>query len=347
MMVVREVEVTSFQGSAETWDAYVSAHPEATKYHLYAWRSVIERSFGHRGVYLVARRDGVIRGVLPLVYMRSLVFGKFLTSLPFLNYGGILADGGEEQEALLSSGINEARRRDARHVELRYLGRRHHEIPTKTHKVTMILPLEETSEKQWKSFEAKLRNQVRKAEKMRLTVREGDLDRLDDFYTVFARNMRDLGTPVYGRIFFSNILNAFPDSTRIFTVHSDGRAVAGGFASWWRNKLEVPWASSLREYNASCPNNLLYWAIIQFAIKRGFKEFDFGRSTPGEGTYRFKEQWGAKPVPLYWQYWLRPDVVLPDQGPRNAMFQSAISLWRRLPIAVTKILGPAIIRNIP
>jgi FemAB-related protein (PEP-CTERM system-associated) len=159
--------------------------------------------------------------------------------------------------------------------------------------------------------------------------------------------MRDLGTPVYGKEFFANILQAFPCTTSIFTVSHDGKVIAAGLASWFRETMEVPWASSIRDYNALCPNNLLYWEVIRFANRNGLTKFDFGRSTPGEGTYKFKEQWGARPVQLHWHYLMQDNAPLPELNPKNPKYQLAIKLWQRLPVAITKIIGPAIVKHIP
>jgi FemAB-related protein (PEP-CTERM system-associated) len=203
----------------------------------------------------------------------------------------------------------------------------------------MILELAADADSQWQAFNAKLRNQIRKAEKSGLQSVIGHLELLDDFYAVFARNMRDLGTPVYPKRFFRNILKTFPETTRIFGVYHERRMIAAGIASWFRDTMEIPWASSI--------NNMLYWEAIKFAINKGFRRFDFGRSTPHEGTYNFKKQWGAQPVQLYWQYLLDGRKKVPDLSPSNPKYQSAIRVWQRLPLPITKLLGPMIVRNIP
>jgi FemAB-related protein (PEP-CTERM system-associated) len=159
--------------------------------------------------------------------------------------------------------------------------------------------------------------------------------------------MRDLGTPVYPKAFFQNILSTLPDSTAIILVTLDDAPIAAGLLLWYRDTVEIPWASSIREFNAYCPNNKLYWEALQFAIQRGFTRFDFGRSTPNEGTYNFKRQWGAVPLPLHWQYLLKPGASMPELNPHNPRFGSAIRVWRRLPLVVANLLGPVIVRNIP
>jgi FemAB-related protein (PEP-CTERM system-associated) len=160
--------------------------------------------------------------------------------------------------------------------------------------------------------------------------------------------MRDLGTPVYALSFFKNILATFPETTWICTIFSkDGLPIASGFLVGFKDNIEIPWASSLRKYNSLGPNMLLYWSVLKLACKRGYRVFDFGRSTPEEGTYRFKVQWGAKPVPLYWHYWLKNGGSLPEFNPKNPKYQLAIQIWKRLPVPLTRILGPAIVKNLP
>jgi FemAB-related protein (PEP-CTERM system-associated) len=211
----------------------------------------------------------------------------------------------------------------------------------------MILELAKDAETQWHGFNAKLRNQIRKAEKSGLTAIVGGKELLTDFYAVFVRNMRDLGTPVYAEKFFSEVLNFFCDHTRIIVVHLAGEPVAAGLIAWFRDTVEIPWASSIRDYNQFCPNNLLYWTALQYALAHGFARFDFGRSTPGEGTYRFKEQWGAKPIQLNWQYLLPEGASLPELNTKNPKFEMAIRIWQKLPLNLTRLLGPHIVGNIP
>lgn len=330
------------------WDDYVEQHPLATGYHRFGWKEVIERSFSHDACYLAVQDgDGNLHGVLPLIRMSSVLFGRFMVSLPFVNYGGLLCSCREAEAMLVAEAAKVSAAMGAGYVELRHVGDRNIGLPVKTHKVTMILELERDVDSQWKAFNAKLRNQVRKAENSGFTVMVGSLELLDGFYEVFCRNMRDLGTPVYAKTFFRNVLSAFPDSTRIVSVLHGGRPVAAGLVCWFRDTLEMPWASSKRDYKTLCPNNLLYWEAIRFAIGHGFTRFDFGRSTPGEGTYKFKAQWGARPVALHWHYLMRDNAPLPELSPKNARYGLAIKVWQRLPVAVTKIIGPLVVRNIP
>jgi FemAB-related protein (PEP-CTERM system-associated) len=344
----RGMKVITIDSEESAWDLFIRSIEDATSYHRLKWRNVITESFGHNCHYLAAiDNNGEWQGVLPLVHMRSRLFGHFLISVPFVNYGGLLCNNDSAAGVLLDEAERLRRSLGATHVELRHAGRRLTGIPSRQHKVTMLLDLAANVDDQWRAFNGKLRNQIRKAEKNGLQSVIGHLEVLDPFYEVFARNMRDLGTPVYAKSFFRNIMKAFPDTTRIFCVYREGRVIAGGIGSWFKDTFEVPWASSISDYNALCPNNMLYWEAIRFAIRNGFKKFDFGRSTPYEGTYNFKKQWGALPVQLNWQYLIDGQNSIPDLNPTNPRYQTAIRIWQCFPLRVTKVLGPMIVRNIP
>lgn len=336
------------ESDKELWDRYVMSSDNATGYHLTGWKDVIERSFGHKALYLLAEKKGSLQGVLPLVRLKSLLFGNYLVSLPYFNYGGICADTEECFGELLEEASRLASAEGAAYIEYRHTRRSTRGLPEKTAKVCMHLDLPGSEDALWSTFPSKLRSQIRRPSKEGLQARIGKAEEIDSFYSVFAANMRDLGTPVYSREFFRNIIRVFPESSWICTVYTgDGRPAASGFLVGFKKKLEIPWASSLRSLNHLSPNMLLYWTALRFACEQGFRSFDFGRSTPGEGTYRFKEQWGAKPVPLYWHYWLRNGTTLPELNPKNPKYRLAIKIWQRLPVGLTRLIGPSIVKNLP
>lgn len=331
---------------APEWDAYVDAHPQASAYHHWVWRQVIHAVFGHQTRYLAARKDGAICAVLPLCILNSRLFGHFIVSLPFFNYGGVLADDAEAEAAILERAAQLATGEGASHIEMRMTRPLDNGWATKTNKVGLYLSLPDDPETLWTGFKAKLRSQIRRPEKAGMTVRTGRAELVDDFYRVFSRNMRDLGTPVYGKELFSTILNRVPES-HIVVVDYQGQAVGAGFLVGYRNRLEIPWASTIRDFNRHSPNMLLYWSVLKWACENGYGEFDFGRSTEGAGTYKFKRQWGAEPRPFYWCYWLEKGGDLPEMNPDNPKYKWPIMVWKKLPLCVTERMGPAIVRNLP
>jgi serine/alanine adding enzyme len=343
---VPQIDVVSDVGSAE-WDAFVRSSPAATGYHLWAWRDIFERTFGHTTEYLAARRHGRVVGILPLVLFDSWLFGRFGVSLPFLNYGGVVADDEAVADALLTAAVDVTRRRRLDHLELRHSTRRFSALPVKHHKVAMLLPLRASAADAWEHLDRKVRNQVRKAERAGLVAESGGSELVPAFYEVFAHNMRDLGTPVYTRRLFEQVVAKFPEHTRVWVVRDGRTAVAAGLGFGWRDTIEVPWASALSASRTSCANVLLYWTMIREATAQGYRTFDFGRSTPGEGTFQFKRQWGAEATPMAWEYCLHSTSGLPNHSPTNPRFHLAIAAWRWLPVWLTLLLGPIIVRVIP
>jgi serine/alanine adding enzyme len=333
---------------AAAWESYVASHAAATMAHRYAWREVVAALSGQPAPYLLARQSGTGRlvGVLPLGQLRSRLFGHFLVSVPYLNYGGPLADSPAIADALVAEGIALAGQLGVSHLELREREIRAAGWPARTDKAAMLLTLAADATAQFAAFDSKLRAQIRRPEREGAEVRWGGSELLPDFYAVFARNMRDLGTPVYGRQFFSRLLAALGGDAELGVVTVRGEPAAAACLVHFAGTTEIPWASSLREWNRAGVNMLLYWSALQRAIARGSGVFDFGRSTVDAGTYRFKAQWGAKPRALAWNYWLAPGRTMPGLNPGNPRFALAIRAWQRLPVPVANWLGPHIVRHL-
>lgn len=333
------------RGDEPQWDAYVQAHPGSSVYHLSAWRDIVAGVFGHESCYLAARADGNIVGVLPLIRLRSRLFGDFMVSMPFFNYGGVLSDNADVAAWLVDAATDQARSAGCSHIELRDTGEL--ALPERTDKVAMWLALPDDATALWEQVGAKVRAQVKKAERHRLRTVIGGDELLDAFYRVFAANMRDLGTPVYSRRLFESILHSGPGRSRLVVVYHDSRPVSAAFLLGWRGQLEVPWASTLRSANRFNANMLMYWRMLSFACDHGYTTFDFGRSTRDAPTFRFKKQWGARPVQLHWHYWLADGGEPPKLNPDNPKYRLAIAAWQRLPVWLTRLIGPPIVRNLP
>lgn len=329
------------------WDEYIHLDKTAALCHLAAWRGVLKRTFRHKSFYIVVKENDLVRGTLPLILIKSRVFGRFLISMPFLNYGGICAEKEQAAKLLMEEAIVIAKAEKVDYIELRQSGELNLGLPVKKSKVTMVLELKSNPEDMWKTLDPKVRNQIRRAQKANLRLETGSLDQIKHFYKVFSHNMRDLGTPVYGKNFFENIARGLFDRARIFSVFLDDVVLASGFTIGYKDSLEIPWASSLRKHNKLCPNTLLYWEIVKYACENGYKYFDFGRCSMNSGTYHFKKQWGAAAKQLYWYYWLPDGRQLPELNPANPKYRLLIAIWQRLPLAITQIIGPRIAGYIP
>jgi serine/alanine adding enzyme len=339
------VRVEKFGGTSAEWDAFARAQHGFTHYHLYGWRAVVERVFGHECLYFAARDDsGSLVGVLPLVRVKSLVFGHYLVSMPFLNYGGPLGSA-DATRALVDEVVELAREDGAKLLELRSRIPLPIDLPVSDRKITVVLDLPETPEALMRSFESKLRSQVRRPTKEGVTIRMG-LDQVDPFFEVFAYHMRDLGTPTQSRALFRAIADVFPDDAWFSCAYLGGRPVAGGCGFRYGNEFEMTWASSLRAYSKASPNMLLYWACMERAIAEGLRVFNFGRCSPGAGTHRFKTQWGGRDEPLWWyDFATRGPATTPS--PNDGAYSWGPRLWRHLPAPVATAIGPRIVRYIP
>jgi FemAB-related protein (PEP-CTERM system-associated) len=333
----------------ERLQAYAGrAAPGSLGHRQLDWLLVLRQGLGHTPYCLEVVREGKTRGLLGLAYVKSLLFGRFLVSLPYVNYGGVLADDDEAAGRLIERAVQLADELGVRFLELRQeRAISHPALTTRANgKVHMRRPLPGSPEELWKQLDGKVRNQVRKGQKSGLTVTWGGVDLLSEFYAVFSHNMRDLGTPVYPRRLFQAVLEQFPGQAELCVVRTGGAAAAAALVLHGRGVTEVPSASSLRQYNKTCANMLMYWHLLERAVQRKQAVFDFGRSTPGSGTYGFKEQWGAAASPAEWQYYMRRGTVT-DMRPDNPRYQRLIRLWQRLPVWLTRLIGPAIVRGIP
>jgi serine/alanine adding enzyme len=329
---------------AALWDQFVASHAESTSYHRWNWKSVFENTFHWSSFYLLADTDHHVRGILPLLWQKSL-FGSYLSSMPHLKGGGIVAEDRSTEFELLARAVEISRHINAAYLELRHSTDRGLPLVSRDDKVGAVLAVVPDPESLLRLLGKKTRNLVRKSMTFGMTAEFGGCELLNEFYVVYRRNMRDLGSPAYSRRFFLEILSAFPEDTHICAVRRQTETVAAAFVIGFRDTFEVAWASSHRRYLALKPNMFLYWQLLCFAARNGYRWFDFGRSSTGSGTYEFKMQWGAQPVPLHWDYWLADGDSLPSTS--SSIMHVARRIWQHLPLPVTNIVGPRVIRFIP
>ncbi len=371
-------------------DDFVRNSPAPTVYHLHVWRQIINRVYGHKTYCLIAIKNGQqheivelsnwddhtedaagvgetdsqkIAGILPLVHLKSFVFGNELISMPFFDAGGVLADDADAEKSLLIEAVSLARRLRAKSIQLRqtlplpvmsdpgpeawnsvensWFSALSCNVEKRLHKARMLLELPGSSEALMDSFKSKLRSQIRKPEKEGLTGKVGGLELLDDFYKVFSINMRDLGSPVHSKLFIKGVLESFPEEARICLIYKGQQPLACSVMLGFNGTVYNPWSSSLRKYSKLSPNMLLYWTMLRYACDSGHRYFDFGRSSIEENTYKFKAQWGCQPQPLYWYY--ISDNKLPLKiDTEKSKFDVAIRIWQNLPVPLTRVFGPPI-----
>ena len=329
------------------WKGYVEKSISATFAHQIEWKDILEKSFKHKPLYLLGLENNQIAGILPLFYYSSILFGKFLISLPWLDYGGVCANSIEIQQKLIDKAIKIAKQKNCKFLELRSVISEEERLVSKIDKVTFILELDPDPEKVWKKIDSKARNQTRKAQKAELEVSFGKEDSIEPFYSVFSTNMRDLGTPVWTKELFKNILTYFPEKSELALVKLGDKVIGGGLILYFKDMMTVPSASSLSSFLKYCPNNILYWEIIRRGCLKGIKLFNLGRSSWNSGTFNFKKQWIKEPTQLHWQYYMNRAKDLPELNPTSSKFSLGIKLWKKLPLAWANFLGPKIVRNLP
>ncbi len=356
-----------YEEDPEAWNAFVLSRPEATVAHLWEWSAAIADTYGHQTHHLVVRDEAGIGGVLPLTAVESRLFGRSLVSRPYLDAGGILARSDAAWSMLSTAATELAARLRIRRLDLRQATPPRLALAARADKVTLVLDLAPTPsgvadvstsahvEAVWHGIGAKTRNQVRKAERAGLVVERAGADRVGDFYRVWCVNMRDLGSPAHSERWFQAVCAHLGERATCYLVRRGARVIGGLIAITFRDTVAVPWASSDRRYLSLCPNNLLYWTAICDAVHAGRRSFDFGRSSIGSGTYRFKRQWGPTEVRLYWQeldvrrHVVPVEVLAPGEtpadlpAPRPARSRrQAEWVWRRLPVPLATWLGARI-----
>ena len=327
------------------WDAYVTAHEHGSFFHLSGWQRAIEQAFGHRMIMLYARVDEQIVGVLPLGYIRSLIFGKSLISNPFCVLGGPLADTVQVRQQLEAEA-----RRLAEQLEVGYIEYRSREPidanrPTKDLYVSFRKTISDDHDENLKSIPRKQRAVVRKGTKAGLVSRQDRNAAV--LWSIYSESVRNLGTPVFPRRWFETLLNVFEGQVDIVTVTTaEGEPVASTLNFYFRDEVLPYYGGGRASARHLYANDFLYWEVMRRAVDAGYRVFDYGRSKQGTGSYRFKKHWGFEPEPLYYEYDLVRADEMPNISPVNPKFEKLVKIWQRLPLPVSRAVGPWIARDL-
>jgi FemAB-related protein (PEP-CTERM system-associated) len=330
------------------WDNYIADHPKASPYHKFAWLQAIEEAYQHKNISLIAIENHNVVGVMPCIAMNR-PFGKTkFCALPFCDIGYAIADTEEITKALQHNALSLLADSKGSIFEYRDTESQVTDQQIPSQKVRMLMPLPQTAEILFDGFKSKLRSQIRKAEKNGLTCSiNNNQQAIDNFYLIFAKNMRKLGSPVHSKKWFEALVKHYKDDLFLGVVYKQSTPVGAGIILRNSNKIAIPWASTDADYNYLAPNMMLYWSLLKHACDLGCSQFDFGRSTFGEGTYKFKQQWGAEPVPLIWS-----DLANHNPDVNSAVIEKSIlrttveTIWSHLPLGLTTLIGPQIRKHI-
>lgn len=342
------MEIIECKGYVKEWNEYVENSQYGSVYHLIEWKEILEKTFGYKAYYLLAKDHKRVKGILPLLFIKSLLFGRYLVSLPFVDFGGIIADDQQTSFLLIDKAIEIASKNRVNFVELRnYMKVESSKLLTRCHKVTFILRLDSDPNYIWRyTLSQNVRNKIRKATKYLSVDFGNDAFYIYQFYRVYTINMRNLGTPPYPLDFFLHMCEILSDKIKVFVAKYKEKVISAKIVLFYKDTMYFIFHSSLRSYWKFAPNNFLYWAAIEYACKNGYKFCNMGRSTINSGPFVFKRQWGGEMKQLYWQYYLNKTNRIPDLSSANPKFSLAKKLWRRLPLKLTTTIGPFIAKNI-
>ncbi|MFP3982495.1 MAG: FemAB family XrtA/PEP-CTERM system-associated protein [Desulfurivibrionaceae bacterium] len=325
----------------QDWDHYTLNHPDATVFHLTAWKESIESSFGHRSLYLMAEDSGRVVGLLPLFEVRSFLFGHYLVSSPFAELGGVLSDNQEIERLLVQRAAELAEERKCDYLELRNR-KEHPGLLTKSLYYNFRREISPDHHENLMAIPRKSRAMVRKGIKSGLVAEIGD-HLLPEFYHLLVLNFHRLGTPVFAKRYLAGLLNKRELKATILLVRApDQKPCAGVLSFFFKDQVLPYYAGSNFTYRSLAPNDFMYWKLMQYGSENGYRIFDYGRSKEGTGSFSFKKNWGFKPEPLAYQYHLVSADGLPDLSPANPKYQKKIEMWQKLPLWATRLMGPKI-----
>jgi FemAB-related protein (PEP-CTERM system-associated) len=328
------------------WDQFVRSSPNGTVFHLCAWKKAVEEVFRHTPHYLMAMSGSEIRAVLPLFEIHGLLSGRIMVSVPYAVYGGLCGIDPVARQALLEEARQLAISQRVRHVELRHLSDAEPELPAKSLYSTFIKPIDPNPDTNLEAIPRKQRRMVRQGIKHGLEARRG-WEHIKRFYDIFVANKRHLGSPAFPFSLFEAVRSYFGKETELLTIWHQGRMISGVISFFYEDRVMPYYGAALEEAHALSVNDFMYWELMRESCVAGYRFFDFGRSREGTGAYNFKRHWGFEPQPLAYQYVLANGNEIPNLNPSNPRLHLFIETWKRLPLPMTKWLGPVLTRWLP
>ena len=331
------------------WDEFVQKHPEGSFFHLAGWKNIIESVYRQPAYYLYVEQGDEIQGVLPLGHVKSRLFSNALISIPFYVQGGILANSAEAFDALKSHAMNLAKELKVEYLELRnvnaQIGKQDTKWKTKDGLYFRFRKeLDSDVEQNLKNIPRKQRAMVRKGISAGLESAYEDV--VDEFYESYARSLKQLGTPAFSRSLFHALRSEFGEACDIMTVRKDGELVASVMSFYFRDEVLPYYAGTSDKARGLKAHDFMYWELMRRSVERGYRWFDYGRSKAGTGSFSFKKNWGFEPEPMQYEYYLVGADDIPNISPTNPKYSLFISMWQKMPLWATKVIGPHIVRNI-
>jgi FemAB-related protein (PEP-CTERM system-associated) len=324
------------------WDCYVKTHSRGSFFHLSGWQEVISKSFHHDCYFLYAEKNGDICGVLPLVEVKSKLFGHALISTPFCVYGGAIAESTELVRQLEQEACQLAEKLSVDYLELRYQEKQDSSLLLKQAHSTFGCELAEDNEKILAAIKKKQRAVIRHSLKNELDffLASGKTN-LADFYQLLSTSYRNLGTPIFSKSYFANLVDVFGDSTDIAIIKSKDGKLSSAVMNFYYNEQVLPYYGGGNDSARGLKSaDFMYYQVMCNAGERGYRWYDFGRSKNDSGPYKYKKNWGMEPKSLYYYYHLVNAKELPNLSPNNPKYKLFIQMWQKLPLKVSQAIGP-------
>jgi len=330
--------------------AYPSLQSDLSYIGLDSWMNFIHDVYGHPVHRFAVLENGRPLGALSLLEVKHPVFGHYLATAPFGNYGGFVYENHAVRDLLLDEARRLAKEIKADYVSLRFDNTA--PLPADgwiEHPVysTYLIDLAATPDDLLKRFSSDHRNHVRKSQKKGHAIRFGRLDLLDDAYEALARSMHELGSPYHSKTYLRKMAEYLGDTLEFAVTYDEKGNLSGAGVFIYQDKIIFNLhANVLRFARHTYTGEFLYWSVIEHAMQKGCATFDLGRSLNGSGNDAFKSKWAPEKKSLAYWFWLAPGQELPSLNQKNPRFQLAIATWKRLPAFIIRLLGPNIISGL-
>lgn len=305
------------------WNKFLDTEKEnqiITIAHNPSLGPILAKTFGYSSQNLSLTEHSQIIGVMPVVFLNNRAI-----SMPHFSYGGPIISTDNELDINIKSFIEDKK------FEIRSFTKLSEYSYDK--KISCILEVHASHEEQIMTFKAKLRQKIRKAEKINYKICHGGLELLNDYYYLYAQKMLKFGSPPIGKVFFKNLLTDYKfGKAQITVVYDNDKAIATGFSLSYLNFNEVCWSATDSDYDGYNIHALICWEILKTSIVEKHKYFSFGRSTVNSNNHQFKRQWQPIELPIFYNY---SEPV----GKSIKEHTYLTKIWKYQPLATSVYLG--------
>jgi FemAB-related protein (PEP-CTERM system-associated) len=343
-LVAEPTVAIATNADSDAWEAFVLEHRDGTVFHSWLWNDILAKTFRFKPHYLIARCGARIVGVLPLMEVKTLLFGHSLVSLPFCSWAGPIGVDEASLLALDQAAVQLATLLKVGHMEYRGTKPFPFERANKDLYVCFSKVISANHEDNLKAIPRKQRAMVRKGIEKQLTA---SLENVENFYPLYLDNVHRHGTPGVPKKFFNSMASAFGKDCEIMIIRSEsGEAVSGVLTLYWKNEVFPFYAGDTLAARDLAANDFKYWEVMRQGVERGAEIFNYGRSKKGTGSFNFKKNWGFEPTDLSYSYKLSAGSRVPEHTPNNPKYSLLINTWKRTPKTIVGVIGPRLVRGL-